>query len=128
MAPDLCGHILAFCAEGEELDEVEVVGQVPHVVSLLHTHELQQCAEGLVVVEQEDVVPSIGQLVKGEEGVGVVRGKMRDKMRKEGGKGKFREIGSDQESTNYCMCIYMQALYIAWVCLHTHMHFIRLCI
>ena len=59
VAPDLRGYVLSFSAESQQLDEIEMVGEVSNVVTLLHTHELQKSAEGLVVVEQEDVISRI---------------------------------------------------------------------
>ena len=63
VAPNLRGNILALGAEGEELDEIEVVGQVSRGVSLLGSHELQQCAKRQVIVEHQDIITRIGQLV-----------------------------------------------------------------
>ena len=66
MAPNLRGNILSLCAECEQLDEVEVVSEIARGVALLVPHELKESVEGLVVVEQQNVISSVGQL--GEKG------------------------------------------------------------
>jgi len=62
VAPNLRGSVLSLCTEREKLDEVEMVSEISRSVFFLVTHELQQFAEGVVIVEQKDVISSIGQL------------------------------------------------------------------
>ncbi len=78
MAFDLRGNVLPLGAECQQLDEVEMVRQVPSVVPLLNLHQLEESGEGVVVVEEKDIVTSVYQL--GEEGEGE-RGGERERWR-----------------------------------------------
>lgn len=59
---DLRSYVLAFRTEGEQLNEIEMVGEVTYIISLLHTHQLQESGKRMVIVEEEDIVTCISQL------------------------------------------------------------------
>ena len=58
----LCSHVLSLCTEGKEFNEVEVVGEFSSLVSLFHFHQLEEIREWMIIIEQEDIITSIGQL------------------------------------------------------------------
>ncbi len=52
MALNLRGNILTLGTVREQFNEVEMISKIPHLVTRVVLHELEESGEGLVVVEQ----------------------------------------------------------------------------